>query len=341
MTSVLEVLQAGPSVTVQDMGRFGQLGQGVGQGGAADKLALAEGAALLGQDIGCACLEMAALGGTFRATRDLRIALTGAKMSVDRDGEALRWNAAHLLKAGQVLSIGSVRSGVYGYLHVGGGLESASVLGSRSAHLLAGLGRAVQPDDQLPLGPDLNTRVGVTIDVADRTNGGNFRVVETPQTALFEPEMRQRFFATSFKRDVRANRMGVRVDWGDGAAFTASGQLSLVSDFALPGDIQMTGNGDPAVLLVEAQTTAGYPRIGTVIPCDLPRIAQASLGASIRFELVDRAAALGLQRKADAEMVALASRVFPLVRDPRDIPDLLSYQLIDGVISAHKEPEAP
>ena len=78
MTSVLEVLQAGPSVTVQDMGRFGQLGQGVGQGGAADKLALAEGAALLGQDIGCACLEMAALGGTFRATRDLRVALTGA-----------------------------------------------------------------------------------------------------------------------------------------------------------------------------------------------------------------------------------------------------------------------
>lgn len=341
MTGVLDVLKTGPSVTVQDMGRIGQLGQGVGQGGAADKLAVAEGAALLGQDIGCACLEMAALGGTFRASRDLRIALTGAPMSVEREGEALRWNAAHLLKAGQVLSIGSVRSGVYGYLHVGGGLANAPVLGSRSAHLLAGLGRVVQPGDQLPLGTDPSARVGVTLEVADRTKGGNFRVVETPQTILFDPDTRQRFFATSFKRDARANRMGVRVDCGEAAGFSASGQLSLVSDFALPGDIQMTGNGDPAVLLVEAQTTAGYPRIGTVIPCDLPRIAQANFSAPIIFELVDRETALGLQRKADAEMAALASRVVPLVRDPRDIPDLLSYQLIDGVISAHKEPEAP
>ncbi len=146
---------------------------------------------------------------------------------------------------------------------------------------------------------------------------------------------------TVHSRYARANRMGVRLAWSDGAGFSSAGQLNLLSDFAIPGDIQMTGDGAPAVLLVEAQTTAGYPRLGTVLPCDLPRIAQASLGAPLQFERISRTEALAIQRKANAATATLKSRVKPLYRDPRDIPDLLSYQLVDGMISGQPDKDTP
>lgn len=55
--TALRVLSAGPGVTVQDLGRPGWLASGLSRGGAADRLALLEGAALLGQGA-----DLAALG---------------------------------------------------------------------------------------------------------------------------------------------------------------------------------------------------------------------------------------------------------------------------------------
>ncbi len=46
MSRALIVHKAGPGMSVQDAGRPGYLGYGLSRGGAADRLALAEGAAL-------------------------------------------------------------------------------------------------------------------------------------------------------------------------------------------------------------------------------------------------------------------------------------------------------
>jgi 5-oxoprolinase (ATP-hydrolysing) subunit C len=42
-------------------------------------------------------------------------------------------------------------------------------------------------------------------------------------------------------------------------------------------------NGQPIVLMSDAQTTGGYPRIGTVIQADLWKLAQVRLNGAIRF----------------------------------------------------------
>ena len=112
MSRVLHVRQAGPGVTVQDLGRPGYLAAGLSRGGAVDRLALHEGAALLGQDPGCAALEMAATGGRFEAGAPLRVALTGARMRARIDGAAVAWNASHRLEAGAVLEIGPAEAGL-------------------------------------------------------------------------------------------------------------------------------------------------------------------------------------------------------------------------------------
>ncbi|MEQ6202181.1 biotin-dependent carboxyltransferase family protein [Sulfitobacter sp. HNIBRBA2951] len=337
MSDVIEILSCGPAVTVQDRGRTGFLAQGMTRGGAADDLALYEGAALLGQSPDLAALEMVGMGGSFRVTTDTRIALTGAPMTALLDNAPLAWNASHLLPAGATLNIGGARKGTYGYLHLGGGIDTPVMMGARGAHLSAGLGAALSAGVTLPIGPDKGDTVGMTLPVADRFEGGRIRITASMQTEQFDGATQERFTATAFRRDARGNRMGVRMDH-DGAPFVAADQLTIVSDVIVPGDIQIAGDGAPFVLMCECQTTGGYPRIGSVLPCDMPRVAQAAAGASVTFEFVPFEEARAIQTRATSERATLASALVPLLRNPRDIRDLLSYQLISGAISATSDP---
>ena len=334
---LLDVMRAGPAMTVQDLGRPGHMVFGLSQGGAADREAFLEGAALLGQPISCAAIEMAGFGGDFVATVDLRIALTGAVMKASLDGDPLIWNASHAVKAGQRVSIGAATSGVYGYLHIGGGIASESFLGSRSAHLSGGVGAVLAIGDALPIGPDADLRdVGNTLTPRQRFNGGDVRILPSVQTSRFSQEEISRFEKTRFRRTTRGNRQGVELQF-EGVPFSSDGALAILSEPMVAGDVQMTGTGMPFVLLPECQTTGGYPRIGTVIPVDLPIVAQAAAGSKFSFRFVEYRDALLSHFSPDQALARLRSQVQPLVRDPRQLRDLLAYDLIGGVISAFDE----
>ena len=336
MNRSLRILRAGPGLTVQDRGRPGYLVNGLSRGGAADRLALAEGAALLGQGRDCAALELSG-GGEFEAAGGpVRIALTGAPCPADIDGAGAAWNASHLLQTGRKLTIGAPREGSYAYLHLGGGIAAKPVLGARSAHLAAGIGAPLQAGGELPLEADSGARTGLALDVEDRFSDGMLRIVESIQTGRFEKSERARLADTAFTRDPRSNRMGVRLSF-DGPPFQAEGQRTILSETVVPGDIQIAGDGTPFILLYEHQTTGGYPRIGTIIPSDLPRAAQVRPGGAIRFGWIDRGEALAACAAAARHIEELPSRVRPLVRDPHGIADLLSYQLIDGVTDGGEE----
>ena len=331
MTRSLHVHSAGPGVTVQDFGRPGWIGDGLSRGGAADRLALFEGAALLGQRATLPALELAGFGGDFEAGEDLRIALTGAPMSASLDGVRLAWNASHRMPRGAVLSIGGVTAGCYGYLHVGGGFEVPELLGARSAHLAAGLGAPVARGAVLSIGPDRGSgSVGQCLDPDPRFDGGRLRVVRGPQTRLFDAAEIDRFAAERFLRDTRGNRMGVRFLPG-GASFAREAGLSILSETVVPGDVQVTGDGSLFVLLGECQTTGGYPRIGTVIAADLPRIAQAPAGAALRFEMLDLAEGREADARERRRIAGLHRDLRQLIRNPAAMADLLSYQLVSGV----------
>lgn len=331
MSRTLIIHQIGPGVSVQDQGRPGYLGFGLSPGGAADRLALAEGAALLGQRDTLAALEMAGMGGTFEAGADMRVALTGAPMRATIDGAAVAWNASHALPMGARLVIGGAEAGSFGYLHIGGGIDVPPILGSRSAHVASGLGPVLAAGDTLAIGED--PRAGDTgrlLPVTPRFSGGEVRVVPSLQTDFFSPAEIARFETTTFHRDARGSRMGLRLNT-DAAAFHSEAGLSVLSEVVVPGDIQITGDGTPFVLLGECQTTGGYPRIASVLPCDLPIVAQAPPGAALRFGFVTVEDAITAERRAHDHRKGLRAKLRALVRDPHDIHDLLSYQLISGM----------
>ncbi|MBE0452742.1 MAG: biotin-dependent carboxyltransferase family protein [Roseovarius sp.] len=337
MSRALIVHQAGPGVSVQDLGRPGYLAFGLSRSGASDRLALHEGAALLGQAPALAALEMAGTGGTFETTETTRIALTGAPMRAQLDGATLAWNASHLVPVGAKLVIGPTLAGVYGYLHLGGGIATPERLGARSAHLAAGLGEVVTAGARLPVGADRRAaETGLKLDPEERFTGGTVRIVVGYQTGLFAPAEVARFEETVFTRDARGNRMGVRLI-PDGEGFASKDGLSVLSEAIVPGDIQITGDGTPFVLMAESQTTGGYPRIGAVLPCDLARVAQAAPGTKLRLRFVPLDEGLAAERRAAEACATLRRRLSRLVRDPHDIRDLLSYQLISGAIAGNEE----
>jgi 5-oxoprolinase (ATP-hydrolysing) subunit C len=331
MTATVTLERSGPMVSLQDLGRPGYIGRGLSVGGAMDRLALLEATALLGLPRPVAALEMAGMGVTLRVDTEVRFALTGAPMMAQIDGTPLAWNASHRLAAGQRLQIAGTVSGSYGYLSFAGGIATGQWLNSRSAHFSAGIAGAVAAGDELALGPDPSpSHVPQKLEVEDRFSGGSLRIMPGPQTDEFDLATRQRFAQTTFLRSPQANRQGVRLDQA-GAAFAAPKAARLVSDFITCGDVQMTGDGLPYVLLAECQTIGGYPRMGTVIGADLARVAQAPLGARLRFEWLTADAADALYHSDAATLAFLRGKVQPMRRNPADMHDLLSYQLISGV----------
>jgi antagonist of KipI len=74
--------------------------------------------------------------------------------------------------------------------------------------------------------------------------------------------------------------MGIRLE---GPRLERSSREDLVSTAVAPGTIQVPPDGNPIVLIADAQTLGGYPRIAHVASVDLPLLAQLAPGDGVRF----------------------------------------------------------
>lgn len=324
----LEVIAAGPMVTVQDLGRHGLRHQGVSAAGPMDAPAHRLANALVGNADGAALLEFAGVGGRFRATRALRFAVTGGAVPVTVEGRPLPAGESHRLAPGEVLAIGALNGATWGYLALSGGLAVPLVLGSRATHLRSGLGgwqgRRLAPGDRLPLGPEVE---GPCLRPARSwpREEGPIRIVLGPQEEAFAPEIRARLtepFTVTPQRDRMAMVLG-------GTELPAISH-DIVSDGTVPGSIQVPGSGRPLILMAESQTTGGYPKIATVISADLPRLAQMPTGATLRFRPVTRDAAEEAWIAHRAEVAAGIASLTPR-GDATDSRWLLSCDLVGGI----------
>jgi allophanate hydrolase len=108
-------------------------------------------------------------------------------------------------------------------------------------------------------------------------------------------------------------------------------RLDMPSEPALPGCLQLTGDGRMTMLMADHQTTGGYPKIAAVIGADIDRLAQLEAGTAFRFETVSLDEAVRRRQKlASAQADALRQLV------PGDdlAARLLGNNLVGGVIDA-------
>jgi len=100
--------------------------------------------------------------------------------------------------------------------------------------------------------------------------------------------------------------MGYRLD---GPALERERGEELASHGVLPGVIQVPPSGLPIVLLADAQTTGGYPKIGVVVRADLWKLAQARLGGTLRFVPCNLDEAHDALRRRQAQLDQMRSAI--------------------------------
>jgi allophanate hydrolase subunit 2 len=78
------------------------------------------------------------------------------------------------------------------------------------------------------------------------------------------------------------DRVGYRLE---GAPIRAATH-DIFSEGIAYGAIQIPENGQPIVMMKDRPTVGGYPKIGTILPEDVWRLAQCKPGQMLRFEKV-------------------------------------------------------
>jgi biotin-dependent carboxylase-like uncharacterized protein len=265
---------------------------------------------LVGNPDAAAALECMLGGPRLEMRTAAVLAVTGAEMPATLNGQEIpRWTTVGV-RAGDVLRLRPTRRGVSAYIAFAGVLDVPSVLGSRATYLRGMLGgfrgRALKNGDVLPLGPAAAPREGALGRrvrpemIPSYGEEVEIRVVLGPQADRFTPEGIARFLGEPYEMTHQVDRMGARLQ---GPAITHTRGHDIVSDGIPLGGIQVIGEGQPIVLLVDRQSAGGYTKVATVCSFDIGRVAQAGPGQRLRFKslTVPEAHALLKQERARLE----------------------------------------
>ena len=282
---MIEVVDGGRWTTIQDRGRPGLEGFGVPSGGAADWFAAAVANRIVGNQLDAALLECTAAGPTLRFSRDAVIALTGG-----RAADSTNWQPLEVAR-GSSIAVGTITPGLRTYIAIRGGIDVPVVLGSRSfcqrGTFGGGFGRPLASGHRLEVGQMFEREpVSAPWPQTHRPPLGGpweVRVMAGPQDDAFVPGALERLSATACLVTPAIDRMGLRL--ATPGLRLQPGEVLTVPMTA--GGIQVTPSGGLIVLHVDHQTTGGYPVIATVISADLPLLAQARPGDTVRFLVVD------------------------------------------------------
>ena len=295
---MLTVLEGGPLSSVQDLGRIGFEGSGVGRAGAMDPLALQSGNMMVGNPGNKAAIEISSPPFSVKFDIATRVALVGGDFYAQIDGRAFPPWWSTCVKAGQVLRVLRGKRGGKAYLCIAGGVNTPDVLGSKSTDIKGGFGghegRRLMKGDQLAIGhpcDDITGSFGIR-PPTDRMNASQqttVRMIPAAEFVMLTAPSRDHFLNSNWTVSPNSNRMGYRLV---GSMLKLKQKLELRSYGITPGIIQLPPAGQPIVQLSEANTLGGYPRLGVIIQSDLRHLAQAPVGSFIRFELCDASTAV-------------------------------------------------
>lgn len=312
---VISILRPGMLTTVQDLGRVMFRGQAVPTSGAMDQLSARLANKAVGNTDGSAVIEFHYGGASLVAESAILIAYSGYGALFQVNGINLPCNRPVFIPAGTVINLSENMQGVRSYLAVAGGWEVPEILGSKSTYLPAGFGgfegRALKAGDLLtsnahlrPLSQSiLNLLAGSNINFPKWSISDSrflikneVRVVPAQEFLWFDALSIINLLTKPFVLNAQGNRMGIPVD---GPLMNRRKSSELLSTAVVAGTLQVTGNGKLMLLMADAQTTGGYPRIAQVAAVDLPVCAQMRPNKEIYFKEIssDEAEELYLERE--------------------------------------------
>ena len=318
MMSHVEIRKPGWQTTIQDAGRWGRQGYGVSVSGPMDWFSHRLANARVGNSGEAAALEVTMSGPELVFEGEAWFAVTGAEFPLHLNGAPVAIARPMRARSGDTLSFGLRRRGARGYLAVAGGFSVPPVLGSRSTHVLSGLGglegRPLRAGDRIEIGessgtPSRAAALATPSESVEReahlrsavltlpAGGATVRVLPGPHEDRFSRETIDKLYSSRYVLSSRSDRMGYRLD---GPALPWSAETAeLISSATVAGAIQIPASGQPILLMADRATTGGYPILAVVISADLPLAGQLGPGDWIEVEPCTRDEALAALRERE------------------------------------------
>lgn len=303
MKGGFEIIEAGILMSVQDGGRFGFRKYGVPVSGALDAHSYRLANWLVQNESGAPVMEMTLQGGIFKFHQEAKVGVTGAESEVHINGEKAEMNKTLFLESGDTLTVGRAKAGCRSYLAIGGKWSLDKIMGSYSTCLSArfgGLeGRALQKGDRIfwenagikTVAKEIPKKL-----IPHFATKQTLRIMEGPEWDRLSRKQQYDFLESTYHISSESNRMGLRL----------KGQNALKLEYpemrsapVVPGIIQLPKSGEPIILMHDAQSVGGYPRIAKVADADLWRAAQVWTGNEIRFKIINKEEAIQLSSYFD------------------------------------------
>lgn len=325
----IQILKAGVLSTIQDQGRWGYVDVGVPVSGAMDTLSAYMANLVVGNNSNAAVIEITQAIFQFFSLEPLIICFSGAGKAMV-DGQEIQIESPIFIPQDALVELNDIGEGSRTYLAVEGGWDVPKVLGSRSTCLIGRFGgfegRALKEGDRLNTVKHSDSKKRLQTLIKWKTNGpvktvrwriAKNQFVSTAKTPIirfikgkewdwFSEQGLQQFLTHDFNISPQGNRIGIRID---GPIILQKTQQELLSTAVSMGTVQVNHNGEIMVLMADAQTTGGYPRIAQIATVDLPILAQLRAGSRFRWKEISAYEAEKLYIYREKELTKLQTAI--------------------------------
>ena len=284
---MIVVKRGGLHCSIQDLGRFGFRHLGVPISGVMDEKSARLANLLLDNAENDAVLEMGLIGPDLFFKMDTWLVVTGAPKKIRLNSSALKLNTLIPIKEGDVLSVKSSSEGVWTYLGIKGGFLTESHFQSRSSYPPAQLGSPYLMKgttlSALSFTTSLYRNTGSRVKISKaKFNNNEIRVLRGPEFDSLNRNQQLQLFNKAFKIGSNSSRMAYYLGNNN---LEIDNLKDIITVPVAPGTVQLLPSGILMLLMKDAQSTGGYPRILQVLKKDLDRVAQIRVNEEVNFRL--------------------------------------------------------
>ena len=284
MDNNILILSEGLHTSIQDLGRKGYRSYGVPISGTMDKYSAILANKLLNNDEKLSVMEITLMGPKILFEDHSLIVLTGADMSPELNGEAIKMNFVYEVKTSDVLSFGALLSGARSYLGVKGGFQTENKLNSFSYYDGITSKDKVQKGDRLRIATyqsDLQETSSKIKVKSAHFNENKLEVTKGPEFNRLTKKHRELLFSKEFKIGPHNNRMGYQIK----NKLPPVKNDEIITSTTIPGTVQLTPSGNLIIMMRDCPTTGGYPRILQLTDIAINQLAQKKENDVLKFDL--------------------------------------------------------
>ena len=270
------------------MGRPGYTHMGVPAGGALDRGAMQYANHLVNNALATPVLEMTFTGPRLTCLEAGKVALVGGGFNLLVNGERQAENQAAWVCAGDELAIKSSDNGCRSYLAVSGEwrvkrwLKSASALRVGSHELLP---EAVWQSGDVIDTRDTSVKPWPSNLLPLRPANNRIKVFPGPEYDWLDDSGRTQLLSKPITVVDPSNRGGLRADTHIQLRQDKR-KSEMISSGVQPGTVQLTHAGQAIILMRDAQTIGGYPRLLQCASQSLDQLAQLKVGDQLMLSLI-------------------------------------------------------